>query len=103
MNSSIFVLSSRYEGFGLVLAEAMAAGLPAVSFSCPEGPADIISDHIDGILVESENTSKLAEGLLYLINHEEERRMYGNNARNNMKRYNKENIMQKWIRLFESL
>jgi glycosyltransferase involved in cell wall biosynthesis len=103
MNSSIFVLSSRYEGFGLVLAEAMAAGLPAVSFSCPEGPADIISDHIDGILVESENTSKLAEGLLYLINHEKERKEFGINARNNMKRYNKDNIMQEWIRLFESL
>lgn len=103
MNSSIFVLSSRYEGFGLVLAEAMASGLPAVSFSCPEGPADIISDHIDGLLVESENVSKLADGILYLINHEKERKMFGINARNNMQRYNKDNIMQEWIRLFDSL
>ena len=103
MNSSIFVLSSRYEGFGLVLAEAMATGLPSVSFACPEGPADIISDHIDGILVESGNINKLAEGLLFLINHKKERESYGINARNNMKRYNKDIIMQEWIHLFESL
>lgn len=101
--SSIFVLSSRYEGFGLVLAEAMATGLPSVAFNCPDGPSDIITDGVDGILVENGNTNKLAEGLLYLISHEKERSIYGQNARNNMKRYDKGTIMQQWIDLFDSL
>lgn len=103
MDSSIFVLSSRYEGFGLVLAEAMASGLPSVAFSCPDGPADIVTDGVDGILVESGNVEKLAEGLLYLISHEEDRVRFGANARQNMRRYDKDNIMQQWIHLFESL
>lgn len=101
--SSIFVLSSRYEGFGLVLAEAMATGLPSVAFNCPDGPSDIITDGVDGILVENGNTNKLAEGLLYLISHDKDRLIYGQNARNNMKRYDKETIMQQWIDLFDSL
>ena len=103
LDSSIFVLSSRYEGFGLVLAEAMASGLPSVAFSCPDGPADIVSDGNDGILVESGNVEKLSEGLLYLIDHKEDRIKYGANARHNMQRYDKDNIMQKWINLFESI
>lgn len=101
--SSIFVLSSRYEGFGLVLAEAMATGLPSVAFNCPDGPSDIITNGVDGILVENGDTRKLAEGLKYLISHEEEREVYGKNARENMKRYNKDTIMQEWINLFETI
>ena len=100
---SIFVLSSRHEGFGLVLAEAMATGLPSVAFNCPEGPSDIVTDGVDGILVENGNTLKLAEGLMYLISHEKERELYGKNARENMKRYNKDIIMQEWINLFETI
>ena len=100
---SIFVLSSRYEGFGLVLAEAMATGLPSVAFKCPDGPSDIITDGIDGILVENGNTQKLAEGLMYLISNKEERIIYGEKARENMKRYNKDTIMQEWINLFDTI
>ena len=101
--NSIFVLSSRYEGFGLVLAEAMACGLPSVAFKCPDGPSDIVTDGVDGILVENGNTQKLAEGLIYLINNRQKRLMFGKNARENMKRYNKEIIMKEWIKLFETL
>lgn len=102
-DSSVFVLSSRYEGFGLVLAEAMATGLPSVAFNCPDGPSDIITDGVDGILVENGNTQKLAEGLMYLISHETERGMYGEKARENMRRYDKDTIMQEWINLFETI
>lgn len=100
---SIFVLSSRYEGFGLVLAEAMATGLPSVAFNCPDGPSDIITDGVDGILVENGDTQKLSEGLEFLISHDKERVLYGKNARENMKRYNKDTIMQEWINLFETI
>lgn len=100
---SIFVLSSRYEGFGLVLAEAMATGLPSVAFNCPDGPSDIITNGVDGVLVENGNTQKLAEGLMFLISHEKERVLYGKNACENMKRYNKDTIMQEWINLFETI
>ena len=101
--SSIFVLSSRYEGFGLVLAEAMACGLPAVAFSCPEGPADIITQEVDGILVENGSIQKLAQGLMHLMDNDAKRIEFGDRARKNMLRFNKETIMQQWIDLFNSL
>lgn len=100
---SIFVLSSRQEGFGLVLAEAMATGLPSVAFNCPDGPSEIVTDGVDGILIENGNTQKLAEGVMYLISHDEERVLFGKKARENMKRYNKDTIMKEWINLFETI
>ena len=81
----------------------MATGLPSVAFKCPDGPSDIITDGIDGILVENGNTQKLAEGLMYLISNKEERIIYGEKARENMKRYNKDTIMQEWINLFDTI
>lgn len=103
MKSSIFVLSSRYEGLPLVLIEAMATGLPSVSFACPDGPSDIITDGEDGILVENGNVEQLANSLISLIKNPEERLRMGHNARRNMNRYDKKTIMQQWINLFESL
>ncbi len=103
IDSSIFVLSSRYEGFGMVITEAMACGVPAVSFACPCGPKDIISDGIDGLLVECENGVELADKICYLIENIETRKEMGKQARINVERFQMENIANQWKELFESL
>ena len=103
LESSIFVLSSRYEGFGLVLIEAMNCGVPPVSFACPTGPKDIITHGEDGILVENGNIEQLAEKICYLIENEDVRKKMGRNARENVKKFKKEIIMDQWKKLFEML
>lgn len=70
-NSSIYALSSRFEGFGMVIIEAMQCGVPVVSFDCPKGPSEIISHNVDGLLIENGNTEKLANGMIELIENKE--------------------------------
>ena len=101
--SSIFVLSSRFEGFGMVIIEAMKCGVPAVSFACPCGPKDIITDGKDGFLIENGNTKQLAERICYLIEHEEERKKMGNNAIETARKYDINEIGKQWVALFENI
>lgn len=101
--SSIFVLSSRYEGFGLVIIEAMACGLPVVSYTCPCGPLDILKHGEDGLLVEKENVDALARNICRLIENETERKQMGIHARTNVQRYQMSNIAVLWKNLFEEL
>ena len=103
LESSICILSSRYEGFGMVLLEAMACGVPCVAFNCPYGPADIIKDGEDGFLVEHLNSDALAKRICDLIEDETLRKKMGALAKRNIQRFNKDNIMKEWMHLFENL
>ena len=74
-----------------------------VSFACPTGPRDIITEGVDGLLVENGNIEMLADKISYLIENEELRKQMGENARVNVRRFSKEAIMLKWEDLFTSL
>lgn len=103
LNSDIFVLSSRNEGFGLVLLEAMVCGLPCVSFNCPYGPGEIVTDGYNGILVKNGDVIDMADKILWMIDHPEERLNIGKMARKSIKRFCEDAVMQEWVSLFDSL
>lgn len=102
-NASILVMSSRYEGFGMVLLEAQTAGLPTVSFNCKCGPKDIIINGVTGFLVEENDIKELSNKLLTLMHDNDLRIAMGNSAFNASSRFSQEAIMQQWMDLFETI
>jgi len=103
MESSICVLSSRYEGFSMVLVEAMSCGVPCVSFDCPYGPRTIIKNGEDGLLIEHLNVEALAAGICKLIEDDNLRKKLGKNAQKSVIRYSQDSVMILWTNLFDSL
>ncbi len=101
--ASIYVMPSRSEGFGMVLIEAMAYGLPCISFDCPHGPADIIKEGKDGFLIPNGDISGFASTIIKLIENKDKRSIMENNAILNAKRYAPEKIIPLWDELFKSL
>ena len=87
----------------MVLVEAMACGLPVVSFDCPCGPKDIVASGVDGILVENGNIDRLSEAVVSLIQDEKKLRRMACNAIDNVQRFNIEQVAQRWKSLFESV
>lgn len=98
--NSIFVVSSEYEGFSIVLIEAMANCIACISYDCPTGPGEIITDGIDGILVENQNETMLAENIEKLIVNQDLRIELGNNAMKSVHKYSIDNVGKQWIELF---
>lgn len=103
LNSSIFTLSSHYEGFALVMLEAMGCGLPCISFDCPNGPSEVIKNDKNGILIENGNIEEFAKAICHLIENKEKRAALGAKAKEEIKRYAPENIMPLWEELFNKL
>lgn len=101
--SDFFVFSSRYEGWGLALVEAMACGIPAISFRCKYGPEDIITNEVDGLLVKEGDILELADKILWMISHPKQCRIMGNKARESAIKYKKEPIFQKWATILYDL
>lgn len=103
LNSSVFVLPSRYEGFGLVLIEAMACGVPVVSFDCENGPRSIITDGEDGYLIPTFDIDAFAEKLIRLMCDENLRRLMGEKAQKSAAKYDIDSIGLQWKQLFDEL
>ena len=96
-------MTSRYEPFGLVLPEAMSCGLPVVAFDCPYGPADIVTDGVDGFLIKNRNIEEYADKVCILIEHEDLRRRFGKAGVLSSQRYRADNVMPQWVSLFNQL
>jgi glycosyltransferase involved in cell wall biosynthesis len=100
---SILLLTSLYEPFGLVLPEAMSCGLPVVSFDCPYGPADIITDGLDGFLIKNRNINDYVDKVCLLMENANLRKKMGKAGVKSSQRYDVNRIMPVWQSLFERL
>lgn len=98
-DSSIFVLSSREEGFGNVLVEAEACGLPIVSFDCPYGPREIVNDKVNGYLVHPDDVKELAYYINLLISNEKLRKEMGRKSIKESKRFSLHAIKEQWNKI----
>ena len=103
LNSSVFLLPSRFEGFGLVIIEAMSCGLPVVSFDCENGPRNIINNGKNGILVPAFDVDDYADKILQLIQDFNLRQQMGAEAHLASRSYEIHIIATRWQRLFDDL
>lgn len=103
MESSIYLMTSRNEGLPMVLIEAQTCGLPIVSFDCPEGPREIVTDGSDGFLIEGFDRDLLGNRLVALIQNEEKRKAFGMMAFENSSRFSSDIIMNQWNDLFSDI
>ena len=103
LDSSVFTLPSRFEGFGLVIIEAMACGVPVVAFDCENGPRNIITNNQNGILVKPFDVDEYADSLLRLMQDDQLRSQMGNHACESSKQYYIEDIALQWKEFFDEV
>lgn len=101
--NSILLLPSRREGFPMVLLEAMSQGMAVIAFDCFTGPAEIITDGVDGILVEDQNFDAMKKSLSLLIADESLRCTLGVNAMESIKKYAIEAIYSRWMEVIKTI
>ncbi|WP_201619081.1 glycosyltransferase family 4 protein [Psychrobacter maritimus] len=97
--AAFYTMSSKFEGFGMVLIEAQNRGLPIVSFDCPSGPAEIVHHNIDGMLVENGNISALANAMIEMIENPQLRKAMASEALKSAQRYHIDKVIEEWLKL----
>ena len=103
INSEIFILSSRYEGLPMVLLEALSQGMACISFDCVTGPAEIIEDGVNGVLVEDQNNNEMAIKLIDLIENKDKRNIFRSNTSKTFDKFSIQNVSLKWNILFDQI
>lgn len=101
--AQIFILSSRFEGLGMVLIEALAHSLPCISFDCPAGPKTIIKNNINGLLVPTGDEDKLSKSIDSLISSSEMRERFSKIAPSSISMFNSDSVTNKWLLLFRDM
>ena len=102
LESSIYIMTSRFEGMPMVLLEAQSYGLPIVSFDCPCGPRDIITNGKDGYIIKFGNIEEMVNKILKLIENYDLRKDFSKNAIKNVDKYSKDKIIKKWENLLDN-
>lgn len=100
---SIYVMTSRHEGFPMVLLEAKINRLPIVSFDCKCGPSELVLDGINGFLIREFNTHEMANKIITLIKNKEKRILFSNNCALEIENLSIENVLKKWEELLYSI
>jgi len=101
--ASIFAFTSQFEGFGMVLLEAMSFGVPCISFDCPSGPKDIIDDGVNGFLIEDRNHKSYKKMLVELMSNNELRENFSNQSFIKASNWENQRILNQWYELFDEV
>jgi glycosyltransferase involved in cell wall biosynthesis len=103
LEASMCLMASRYEGIPMVLIEAMASGLPCITYDCPCGPRAVVNNNYNGFLIENSNENEFVKAVCSLIEDENLRIQMGKNAKESTNKYKTDAIMKLWNELFIEL